>query len=80
MYRRIDFFKSITTTVATAEHGLLEQIKPIFHIHVQYDQDPRLQTLMEDSVSLLKDVQQKKFLTSPWRFLVWKGTKEWDVC
>jgi len=72
--------------VRSREHGLLEQLeeernptvkggeKKIVQIKpLPYDQDPRLQTLMEDSVSLLKNVQQKKFLT-PWRFLVWKGT------
>lgn len=72
--------------VKSREMGLLEELeeernptvkggekKIIQHAPLPYDQDPRLQTLMEDSVSLLKNVQMKKFLT-PWRFLVWKGT------
>ena len=37
--------------------------KIIQHAPLPYDQDPRLQTLMEDSVSLLKNIQMKKFLT-----------------
>ena len=72
--------------VKSREMGLLEELeeernptvkggekKIIQHAPLPYDQDPRLQTLMEDSVSLLKNIQMKKFLT-PWRFLIWKGT------
>jgi tetratricopeptide (TPR) repeat protein len=36
-----------------------------------YDSDPRLQSIMEDSVIFLKQVQRKHFLT-PWRFMNWK--------
>lgn len=36
-----------------------------------YDSDPRLQTIMEDSVIFLKQVHRKQFLT-PWRFMNWK--------
>lgn len=43
------------------------------HGELPYTSDPRLQTIMEDSVGFLKNIHMKKFLT-PWRFLVWKGT------
>ena len=36
-----------------------------------YDSDPRLQSIMEDSVIFLKQVQRRHFLT-PWRFMNWK--------
>eukprot|EP00946_MAST-07B_sp_MAST-7B-sp1_P000213 g213.t1 len=39
--------------------------------NLPYDSDPRLQSIMEDSVIFLKQVQRKHFLT-PWRFLNWK--------
>jgi len=73
-------------SVRTREMSLLEQLEEernpnqkvgektvVQHGPLPYDQDPRLQNLMEDCVSFLKNIERQTFLT-PWRFLIWKGT------
>ena len=74
-------------SVKTREMSLLEQLEEernpnqqvgeektiVQHGPLPYNSDSRLQILMEESVSFLKNIHGQLFLT-PWRFLIWKGT------